>query len=268
MSSLRSFTDAFGITSSSAAAAAAEPAERTPVPTAWPRAPVGAKPGDPETPASLVAMIVDRSGSMSSMGSEVAGGCNSFLDEQRKGDADTGIPSHLIFSTFDDKYDTVRNARLADQPPISPEEIKPRGMTALYDAIGRCLDEATAANNARTIPFEKVIVFILTDGHENSSKRYTKADITQRIQRLETEYKWEFYFAAANQNAMETGTALGCKATQCVTFDAATDGACAAAFRATSSKVNAVRGGDLASAGYSAAERESCLTGAAPAPSQ
>ena len=61
---------------------------------------------------------------------------------------------------------------------------------------------------------------------------------------------------------METGTALGCKATQCVTFDSAQEGACAAAFRGTSSKVIAVRNGDLAAAQYSAAERASCMTGA------
>jgi uncharacterized protein YegL len=206
-------------------------------------------------------MLVDRSGSMASMGTEVADGCNAFLDGQREGDAKTGVPTHVIFSTFDDKYETVHNTPLTDLHAITQDEIAPRGLTALYDAIGRCVDEAIAANDARTLPFEKVVVFILTDGVENSSKQHQKNDITLRIKRLENEFKWEFYFAAANQDAMTTGTALGCKASQCLTFNSNQSGACAAVFRGTSSKVMAFRSGDVDDAKYTAEERESCMTG-------
>ena len=262
MSSFRSLSDAFGFTTTGAAAGGfgKPPPDqpRTPAPV-WPHKPAGAKPSEPETPAVLVAMVVDRSGSMQSMGVEVAGGCNAFLDGQREADTKSGTPTHLIFSVFDDKYDVVRNAPLAEQPAISPSEIIPRGMTALYDALGRCLDDATEAGNKRTTPFEKVIIFVLTDGQENSSHKCKKEDITLRIKRLETEFGWEFYFAAANQDAMATGSNLGFKGGQCVTFDSATPGACEAAFKCTSNKVAATRGGDLAGTTYTQEERDGCL---------
>lgn len=232
--------------------------ERTPA-VQWPRRPVGAKIDETETPAVLVAMCIDRSGSMASMGSEVVGGCNAFLDEQRKTDAASGTPTHLIVTTFDNTYEVVRNAPLAEQPDIKQEEIQPRGGTALYDAIGKCLDDATKAANARTLPYEKIVVFIITDGQENSSKTYKKDDINRRIKQLEDEYGWDFYFAAANQDAMATGGSLGFQQEKCVSYNAANADTCSAAFQFASSKVSAARTGDMANATFNELEREMCM---------
>jgi len=91
--------------------------ERTPA-VKWPRKPVGTKIDNTETPAVLVAMCNDRSGSMANMGTEVVGGCNAYLDEQRKTDASSGLRTHLIVTTFDNTYEVVRNAPLAEQPDI------------------------------------------------------------------------------------------------------------------------------------------------------
>lgn len=245
MSSFRSLTDAVGFT--------------TPA-TQYPRVPVGTK-AEQEDPAALVVMLVDRSGSMSSMGTEVVGGCNAFLDKQRATDAQGEQKVHLIAATFDDDYDIIRNKPLAECPQFEAAEIAPRGMTALYDAITKVLDQATEVANGRVRPFEAVTIFILTDGEENSSKSTTKEQVTSRITKLEKEFGWEFYFAAANQDAMVTGSSLGVKGTQCVTFDSATPGACAAAFRNTSSKICAVRSGDMESAGYTQEEMDECMTG-------
>lgn len=252
MSSFRSLTDAVGFTT--------PPVPRTPV-TQYPRTPVGAKAQQEEDPAALVVMLVDRSGSMSSMGTEVVGGCNAFLDKQREVDAQGAQKVHLIAAAFDDAYDIIRNKLLAECAPFAAAEIQPRGMTALYDAIAKVLDQAIEVANGRVRPFEAVTVFILTDGQENSSQSATKEQVTQRITKLEKEFGWEFYFAAANQDAMATGTSLGVKGTQCVTFNTQAKGACAAAFRNTSSKVAAVRSGDLEAATYTQEEMDECMMG-------
>ena len=52
---------------------------------------------------------------------------------------------------------------------------------------------------------DKIVIFIITDGEENASHTYKKDDITRRIKQLKNEYGWDFYFAAANQDAMVTG---------------------------------------------------------------
>lgn len=252
MSSFRSLTDAVGFTTPAA--------PRTPA-TQYPRTPVEAKAQQEEGSAALVVMLVDRSGSMSSMGTEVVGGCNAFLDKQRETDAQGEQKVHLIAAAFDDDYNIIRNKPLAECAQFDAAEIQPRGMTALYDAITKVLDQATEVANGRARPFEAVTVFILTDGLENSSKSTTKEQVTGRITKLEKEFGWEFYFAAANQDAMRTGTSLGVKGAQCVTFNSSAKGACEAAFRTTSSKVAAVRSGDYASATYTQEEMDECMTG-------
>jgi hypothetical protein len=64
-------------------------------------------------------------------------------------------------------------------------------MTALYDAIGRGIGEASRRGAKR-----KVIVAILTDGLENSSKEVTRQQVSDMISKYETE-GWAFILLAA-----------------------------------------------------------------------
>lgn len=135
---------------------------------------------------------------MDAMGLEVAGGCNSFISKQREVDQEDGSTTHLVLSTFDDQYTRVRNGALADEVPITVEELQPRGLTALYDGIGTCLDDAVKLVNEANTPFDSVCTFILTDGLENASRMWHCEDIKARIEKLESDYGWEFFFAAGS----------------------------------------------------------------------
>ena len=45
----------------------------------------------------------------------------------------------------------------------------------------------------------QVMVFILTDGHENASQHFRSADVKDYIATFRDTHAWEFFFAAANQ---------------------------------------------------------------------
>ena len=88
----------------------------------------------------------------------------------------------------------------------------PEGMTALYDAVGISVkklkkhikkeinnDEATA------------VVVILTDGHENSSQKYTYEDIRKMIGKLEKSDNWTFSYLGATPDAVEIAKNLNIK---------------------------------------------------------
>jgi len=171
---------------------------------------------------AFVTMVIDRSGSMASMGSEVAGGVNAFLDEQRKTDAEAGIITHVLLTIFDNKYEVVRSAPLGEHPAVTDDDVKPRGMTAMYDAIGSAIgDTVTELDRMKERP-ASVTVFILTDGEENASHRWHSGMVKAQIKALEAQpHEWEFYFAAANQDAITAGSSnLGLNRSECLSFDA------------------------------------------------
>ena len=176
------------------------------------------KPKDPNL--SLITMCVDRSGSMQTMGIEVVNGCNTFLDVQRKNDSEKGTETKIIFTTFDDKIEVSQEGiSLKDVPSIAPETVAPRGMTALYDAIGDMLERTSMVlNNLEKEP-NCVLCFILTDGAENSSQKWGLHNLQLQIAKLKSSpYNWSFTFAGANQDAIFEGGKFGIARNDCITF--------------------------------------------------
>lgn len=203
-------------------------------------------------------MLVDRSGSMDSMGSEVSAGCNEYLDTQREMDQKNGTTTHVLFATFDNEYELRRNNSLSEQPKITDEDVKPRGMTALFDSISSIVSDTIKTIDEMKEKPDTVGVFILTDGHENASKNWTKANVTAQIKMLESEpYKWQFYFAAANQDALSTGSSYGMSVDRCMTFDNSKTNL-RAAFRSSSQAY--YRQKCKMSSAYSPVERSACST--------
>jgi len=170
-----------------------------------------------------VICILDRSGSMSSIADDAIGGFNSFLEGIREEDSD----GRLTLVLFDHEYDVVhRSQPLADVPPLSAETFVPRGMTALYDAIGQTLTTAMESYEKREPAHRPpgVTVAILTDGHENSSREYTNKQISALIERAQREHGWTFIFLAANQDAFESAESMGMSAADAQNFDASSAG--------------------------------------------
>lgn len=153
-----------------------------------------------------IVCIVDRSGSMGSMQVEAQGGINAFVEEQQK----VG-KANLTIIEFDTYVNTV-----CDQVNINEAAeytLKPRGMTALLDAIGLVI----ADKEKYTSEDGKTIVVVMTDGGENSSKEWSRDRINDLINERK-EDGWEFMFLAAGQNAIEVGQSYGFDKDSTVTF--------------------------------------------------
>jgi Mg-chelatase subunit ChlD len=138
--------------------------------------------------------ILDRSGSMESCRDDTIGGFNSFLRDQQT------LGGTLSLIQFDHEYQvTYASKPIGDVEPLTSETFQPRGSTALLDAIGRTIKEATAATPS---------VVILTDGQENASREYTKAHIKDLIEQ-KTKDGWTFAYLGANQDAFAEADSLG-----------------------------------------------------------
>lgn len=148
-----------------------------------------------------VTLVLDRSGSMESIRSDVVGGFNSFLDDQK------AVPGDCVLTMvqFDSGgIDTLRRAEpIAQVHPMEQGDFVPRAMTPLYDAVGRTLAEAEARQDGR-----KNLVVIVTDGLENASVEWTRQRVREAIQRLEAQ-GWTFVYLGANQDAYAEGAGIG-----------------------------------------------------------
>lgn len=193
------------------------------------------------------------------MGTEVEGGCNAYLDEQKTGDIEDGTRTTVSLVTFDTFVRVAeRGKALTEMPPITQEQVRPSGSTALYDGIGQALANTVQLYN--DLPEEpKVTIFILTDGHENASRVWHKESIAAEIRRLQDEHGWDFFFAAANQDAMTTGKHLAMKSTQCVTFSPSRQDIKTTFVAASKAQVRGKRG---MSKSFTPAERSSCQASA------
>lgn len=150
-----------------------------------------------------IAFVLDRSGSMASMIEPAISGFNRLLHDQQ------AAPGSARFSLvlFDDHYEIpFSSVPIAEVTELDTTTFVPPGSTALLDAIGRTIDELAQklALTPKANHPNQVIIAILTDGHENSSHRYTWLQISERITKLTHEDGWQFLFLGANQDAIAT----------------------------------------------------------------
>jgi len=163
--------------------------------------------------------VVDRSGSMEAIREDAIGGFNTFLADQKK------LPgkAEMTIALFDDQYDVIhRCTPINDVAPFDNTTFVPRGSTALLDAIGRTMNEVGAelANRDEAARPGKVIMVILTDGQENSSREFNRQKILEMITHQQDAYQWEFIYLAAGQDAIGEAGMLGIRASNAINFNA------------------------------------------------
>ena len=154
--------------------------------------------------------ILDRSDSMKVCKKPTIDGFNSFLETQSQkvgGD-------QALFSLYQFNQNTTLcySNMTGDQVPrLTEETFLPDGCTALYDAIGTTISAIIPQDH------ETIIVVILTDGQENSSRTYSAPKIKSLISE-KSELGWEFVYLGANQDAILVSGALGISPGTAMTF--------------------------------------------------
>jgi Mg-chelatase subunit ChlD len=149
-----------------------------------------------------VFVVQDKSGSMAVRREATVSGFNEYID-QLDDNAEGDIELSLI--QFDTKvYDKYINRPLENVDDLTPEDFVPSGMTALRDGVGRAIRTADKSIGDR----DKVLIVIMTDGEENSSREYTQTQILDLIGRRRAK-GWEFVFLGAGEEAWNAGANLG-----------------------------------------------------------
>ena len=154
---------------------------------------------------TMICLILDRSGSMSGLESDVIGGINTFIEDQKK----LPEPASIAFVRFDSmEIERFRAMKPLEQcEPLTAGEYQPRGGTPLLDAVGRTI--AQLGEDWKTEKPERAIIVIVTDGCENASREYTKAKIQEMIKARQDSGKWAFIYLGANVDAFSEAGSIG-----------------------------------------------------------
>jgi hypothetical protein len=172
------------------------------------------------TRANLTEIIVvlDRSGSMASVQDATIEALNGYLRSQCRGVGDV----MMTLIQFDDQYEPMFLARpIAQVPELTRRTYQPRGSTALFDAIGRTIQDSGERFARLPEPQRPggVIFVIQTDGFENASRRYSGAQINSMISHQRDRYSWQFVFLGANQDAISSAAKFGIAAEAALSYD-------------------------------------------------
>lgn len=200
-----------------------------------------------------ITLVVDRSGSMQDVQDDAEGGVNSFIESQ------ANLPGEALLTLvqFDTEYEFLHKGVPIQKVP--PYKLKPRGMTALLDAVGRSINE-TGERLARMKKQDRpglVVFVIMTDGLENSSVEFKKAQIKQMILEQQNKYNWQFTFLGANQDAFAEAHQMGMARAGVANY---AQGKERAAYSATAAKVGRMRkqmmDGETVENAFTSEERE------------
>ena len=152
--------------------------------------------------------ILDRSGSMCGYEGDTVGGFNATLarEKERKGEA------YVTTVLFSDRSTRLHDRLpIASVKPLSVEDYRVGGCTALLDAVGeavRHIGNIHKYARPEDVPAHTLFV-ISTDGLENASRHFTRKQVQEMIERQKSRYGWEFIFLGAGIDAVAEAESIG-----------------------------------------------------------
>ena len=154
-------------------------------------------------------IILDESGSMSSIYKETIQSMNEVLNGIRKDQEEHEDQHHYVtIVTFEGngiagikmRRDRVPIGSISD---FTTKDYRPGGCTPLYDAMGKTLNEMEGL----VTEDDRVFATVITDGMENSSTEYSGRTVKTMVDRLRKK-GWVLAYIGANQDAVEVAKDL------------------------------------------------------------
>lgn len=169
-----------------------------------------------------ISILLDRSGSMTSIANDTIGGFNSFIREQK---ALVGKAT-LSLATFSSDYTPIHDfVDIQSVPELTPQSYRTSGSTALlYSATNliNSVGQKLAALPEESRP-SRVLNVLITDGEENYSHHfgveYNLAKVKEMIEHQTNKYSWLFVFIGSSGiDAFSNAKSLGMYASNTMKF--------------------------------------------------
>jgi uncharacterized protein with von Willebrand factor type A (vWA) domain len=142
-------------------------------------------------------LVVDRSGSMNGLDKIVSDGI-----ELNVAQAIAAGKTNVSICRFDHSIDFPYWEKVAAN--VGRVDFKPRGSTAMLDAVGRTLDAVQTSDKK----YDTYLMVIISDGYENASTKESYESIQKRILDLTGTGIWTFSYVGSNQNLADISRRL------------------------------------------------------------
>lgn len=150
-----------------------------------------------------IVFIIDKSGSMWSLREGTIAGFNTMIEKQRSEEGEALVSTYV----FNEQMTSIhRQCPIREVAPMTPAGYTPQGCTALYDAVGSTLREIL--RGALTLSPKDTLVFVLTDGYENSSVEYDETSVKRAVEEFQCA-GGKLIFLGANIDAAVQAEELG-----------------------------------------------------------
>jgi uncharacterized protein YegL len=145
---------------------------------------------------TYVALILDSSGSMYSIRDEVVSAYNAQIKTIQEEAEKNKVPTEVSIITFNTTPHTPQQwcVEASKVRPIDMEEYKPEGLTALFDTVGKVVEDLSEHENEDNA----FLVCIVTDGFENNSLKYNPVRIKELVQGKQDTKHWTFTYLGAS----------------------------------------------------------------------
>lgn len=165
---------------------------------------------------TVVHLLLDQSGSMSSTRQSTVDGINEYVNTLKEDGGKYKVSLTMFDSDREDKLRLVQqwnNIYIDDVPELKLKDYKPNGGTPLHDAFCSTLNSINDRDD------EKYLFVVLTDGMENASRKYTAVDMKELKKKLEAKENWTFVYLGANQDSFTTSAVYGFSAANTSNFN-------------------------------------------------
>lgn len=168
-----------------------------------------------------IIFVIDKSGSMSRLTNDTIEGFNGFVESQ-KDDTKTTLTTVLFDTSWKTLHDGVD---VYEVSPMTNKDYIAGGGTAMLDAIGDTINRVQDRHDELGAEKpEKVLFVITTDGEENASRKFNKAQIEKMIKHQTNGHGWEFMFLGANMDAVKEAASIGISHDRSISYDWTTRG--------------------------------------------
>ena len=153
-------------------------------------------------------IILDKSGSMSSIARQAIDGVNETIGSIRSAQENNPDQKHMVtlvaFCGCEMKviYD---NVPVAEAKTLTDKDYRPCCMTPLYDAVGSTITRIHSLKSSDDNSL--ALVTIITDGYENASREFTLTALKSLIDSYK-EQGWQFTYIGADHDVEQVAYTL------------------------------------------------------------